>query len=74
MWQFLFSDVILCYHLRQPLQGLPRLLSLLFLKAGLLSLLLLFLGYFKLWGEFFPVIIALSSNFDWSGVSVTIAH
>lgn len=54
VWQFLFSDVILCYHPRQPLQGLPQLLlSLLFLKAGLLSLLLLFLGYFKLWREFF---------------------
>ena len=44
VWQFLFSDVILCYD---------PLLSLLFLKSGLLSLLLLFLGYFELWKEFF---------------------
>lgn len=54
VWQFLFSDIILCYHPCQPLQGWPRLLlSLLFLRSGLLSLLLLFLGYFKLWREFF---------------------
>ena len=53
-WQFLFSDVISCYHPHQPLQDMPRrLLSLLFLKSGLLSLLLLFLGYFKLWRESF---------------------